>query len=145
MCHGFQFCTHQKVCVLHFLKKGKFVLPYCRPRTTDFFYSILSCDQKLTAKQIIGRLVYLMKYLSVLFQRPLNFLLFVWVYRHLCRFFQILSAYLLTFKTPLPPPPTLPRTHTYCNVELYPLYMYIKSGTVHVERAHHSFIVLLKD
>jgi hypothetical protein len=25
----FQFCTHQRICILHFLKKVKFVLPYC--------------------------------------------------------------------------------------------------------------------
>ncbi len=25
----FQFCTHHSVCILHFLKKVKFVVPYC--------------------------------------------------------------------------------------------------------------------
>ncbi len=29
MCLRFQFCTHQRVCILYFLKKGKFVVPYC--------------------------------------------------------------------------------------------------------------------
>ncbi len=29
MCIRFQFCTHQRVCVLNFLKKVKFVVPYC--------------------------------------------------------------------------------------------------------------------
>ncbi len=29
MCLRFQFCTHQRVCILYFLKKVKFVVPYC--------------------------------------------------------------------------------------------------------------------
>jgi hypothetical protein len=28
MCPRFQFCTHQRVCILHFLKKVEFVVPY---------------------------------------------------------------------------------------------------------------------
>jgi hypothetical protein len=32
-CLRFQFCTHQMVCILHFLKKVKFVVPcYIGPR-----------------------------------------------------------------------------------------------------------------
>jgi hypothetical protein len=29
MCLRFKFCTHQRVCVLNFLKNVKFVAPYC--------------------------------------------------------------------------------------------------------------------
>jgi hypothetical protein len=29
MCLRFKFCTHQRVCALNFLKKVKFVVPYC--------------------------------------------------------------------------------------------------------------------
>jgi hypothetical protein len=29
MCLRFQFCTHQRDCILHFQKKVKFVVPYC--------------------------------------------------------------------------------------------------------------------
>jgi hypothetical protein len=29
MCLRFQFCTYQRVCMLYFLKKVKFVVPYC--------------------------------------------------------------------------------------------------------------------
>ncbi len=29
MCLRFQFCTHQRVCILHLLKKVKFVVPLC--------------------------------------------------------------------------------------------------------------------
>jgi hypothetical protein len=44
MCLRFQFCTHQRVCILHFLKKVKFVdvVPYCTciscPHLGDFLH-----------------------------------------------------------------------------------------------------------
>jgi hypothetical protein len=39
MCLRFQFCNHQRVCTLHFLKKVKFVVPYC---LLPFAYCLLT-------------------------------------------------------------------------------------------------------
>jgi hypothetical protein len=40
MCLRFQFCTHQRVCVLHFLKKVKFVVPYCTIVHMQYKYQV---------------------------------------------------------------------------------------------------------
>jgi|LakMenE01Jun11ns_1017448.scaffolds.fasta_scaffold9911773_2 hypothetical protein len=34
MCLRFKFCTNQRVCVLNFLRKVKFVVPYCTVYST---------------------------------------------------------------------------------------------------------------
>ncbi len=38
MCLRFKFCTHQRVCVINFLKKVKFVVPYCTQTTLRHIY-----------------------------------------------------------------------------------------------------------
>ncbi len=47
MCLRYQFCSHQRVCILHFLKKVKFVVPFlrhvdCLEPKLAFLFSCLS-------------------------------------------------------------------------------------------------------
>ncbi len=49
----FQFCTHQRVCILYFLKKVKFVVPYCTDANSYKFYCPWEfVDISLTASRV---------------------------------------------------------------------------------------------